>query len=123
MDYPQAIAIAAVDDNTDDEKTQYSGTKDSDNGSNVRTPGSAQNDDDSNTNTGKSGYSVYINYGDSVDTVASHLVALGFFETNEQAVAAITSSGADKRLQAGTHIIPRNATPEEAVKAISTPGE
>lgn len=127
MAYPQTIALAAAENNAGDEQTQYSGTKGSDTDGDVRTPGSAQGDDNANAKTGtdtkaSGAFSVYINYGDSVGTIADYLVTLGFFKTNQEALAAIEKAGAAQKLQAGTHTIPRTATPEEAIAALCTPG-
>lgn len=128
MDYPRTIALAAEQNNAEDERTQYSATKGSDTDSDIRAPGSTQNGNDADAATGNDGtqkgyYSVYINYGDSVGTIAGYLVTLGYFDTNQEAVAAIEKAGVTQKLQAGTHTIARDATPEEAIKALSTPGE
>lgn len=122
MAFPQTIIAAEEAGNEKSLPTKYSATKDTegvDDG--IRTPGSVASKDDEEKDVKKStGYSVYINYGDTVSTVASYLVDLGFFETEEECIAAINDAGLSQKLQLGTHVIPRDATPEEAIKALTT---
>ena len=119
--FPQTIIAAEEDGKGQSLPTKYSATKGTegvDDG--IRTPGSAAKDDGEKDGQKPSGYSVYINYGDSVNTVAGYLVDLGFFDTKEGCIAAINDAGVAQKLQVGTHVIPRDATPEEAIKTLTT---
>lgn len=121
MDFPKTIIAAEETDQEKTQPTKYSATKDEegvDDG--IRTPGSVAAGNDKDDSDKSAGFSVYIGYGDSVSTVAAYLVDLEFFETTEECIAAFNAAGVAHKLQIGTHVIPRDATPEEAIELLTT---
>jgi cell division protein YceG involved in septum cleavage len=64
-------------------------------------------------------HSLYIAYGESMDSVAGDLVQLGLFENRQAFTAALERNNAGSKVQAGTFVIPSNATEDEVVKIIT----
>jgi len=64
-------------------------------------------------------HSLYISYGESMDNVAKDLVQLGLFENRQAFTAALDKHNAGSRVQAGTFIIPADATEDDVIKIIT----
>ncbi|QIB70184.1 endolytic transglycosylase MltG [Aminipila butyrica] len=70
----------------------------------------------------ESPYSIYINYGESTNTIAQRFVDVGLFDSVSQFNTLLTEMNAASQIKAGNFIIPANATPEEVIqKIITTP--
>ena len=68
-------------------------------------------------------YAIYINYGDTMDTIADNCVALGLVESREEFYQLVEENGVESKIKAGQHYIPSNATHEELIENLITPGE
>jgi len=66
--------------------------------------------------------SVYINSGDSMQTIGANLVSAGFFSSVEEFVQLISDKGVSTQVRMGNHIIPSNATQDEVIEYIIQPG-
>ncbi len=64
-------------------------------------------------------YSVYIEYGATGEKIADILVGIGLFESRQGFYNAVAAAGAEGKLQAGTFIIPSDATPAEVVSILT----
>lgn len=66
-----------------------------------------------------SSLSVTIDYGATGEKIADLLIKANLMDSRQQFYDAVSKAGADTKLQAGTFIIPANATPEEVVRIIT----
>jgi len=64
-------------------------------------------------------YSLYIAFGQSMNTIADNLIQLGFFENRQDFHEHITRHNADQRVQAGTFIIPSDSTKDKVIEIIT----
>ena len=64
-------------------------------------------------------YSIYIKPGSTGDQIADLMIGVGLFTDRKQFNDAVTAAGKDGRLQAGTFIIPSNATTAEVIAIIT----
>jgi hypothetical protein len=64
-------------------------------------------------------YSLHIAYGESMAAIARNLVALGFFESEQDFVATLEAHNAAAKVQAGDFVLPADATKDEVVKIIT----
>lgn len=67
-------------------------------------------------------YAVYINQGESLQSIGSNMVSVGLFPTVEDFVNLVTEMGMATQVKAGNFIIPSTATPSEVVEIIIKPG-
>ncbi len=67
-------------------------------------------------------YSLYINSGDSLQTIGSNLVSMGCFTTASEFVDLVVSNGLDTKIQMGNHIFPASSTKLEIVQTLCKPG-
>lgn len=141
LNYPASIA-AEIEVPEEDVPTNYAenppigdqsgndtATEDGTDGNDQGTTGAAidQNGDgggsSGNEGTGTTGevtnYSVYINYGQTGDQIADILIGVGLIQDRKQFHDAVAAAGAEGKLQAGTFIIPSDATPAEVVSIIT----
>jgi hypothetical protein len=65
---------------------------------------------------------IYVNYGESLQTIAEKFVSVGLFSTTEEFLAAIEEANVQTQIKTGNFIIPSNATPEEVIEIIIKPG-
>lgn len=63
--------------------------------------------------------SIYIDYGSTASHIAQLLVDAGLIENKEIFYDALSSTGADTRLQAGSFSIPANSSTEEIIRIIT----
>lgn len=86
------------------------------------TSGSAVTNNGENTGGNSELYSIYINYGESTNTIAQKFVDVNLFDSVSQFNTLLTEMNAASQIKAGNFIIPANATPEEVIqKIITTP--
>ena len=64
-------------------------------------------------------HSLYIAFGQSMNTIADNLIQLGFFENRQDFTATVERLNAGQRIQAGTFIIPSDSTKEKVIEIIS----
>lgn len=80
--------------------------------------------DSQNTGTGTDNqpemYAIYINYGESMSTIANKFVSVGLFESESQFTSLVTQMNAASSIKAGNFIIPADSTPEEVIKILTT---
>ena len=65
---------------------------------------------------------VYINYGESLQTIANKFVAINLFSTSEEFLSAVETANAATEIKSGNFIIPSDATAEEVIAIITEPG-
>lgn len=65
---------------------------------------------------------IYVNYGESLQTIAEKFVAVGLFSTTEEFLTAIEEADVQTQIKTGNFIIPSNATHEEVIETIIKPG-
>jgi len=65
---------------------------------------------------------IYINYGESLQSVADKFVSVGLFSTAEEFLSAIEDAGVQTQIKTGNFILPANATDEEVMEIITNPG-
>ncbi len=65
---------------------------------------------------------VYINYGESLQSVAEKFVAVELFSTSEEFLSVVEKAGVQTQIKTGNFILPANATDEEVIKIITKPG-
>jgi len=65
---------------------------------------------------------VYINYGESLQSVADKFVSVGLFSTSEEFLSSIEDAGVQTQIKTGNFIVPANATHEEVIEIIIRPG-
>lgn len=87
-----------------------------------RTDGTGDIDNPNSDFTEPEIYSLYVNYGDSIETIGNNLVAMGCFDTVEDFVKFCSYKGADSQIQAGNHFFPSNASQDEILEALCSPG-
>lgn len=73
-----------------------------------------------NTDNDPEIYAIYINYGESMSTIASKFVSVGLFESEAQFTSLVTQMNAETSIKTGNFIIPSNATPEEVIEILTT---
>jgi len=66
-----------------------------------------------------SAYSLYIAYGESMNSVAKNLVTLGFFESAQDFLNTLEKNNLSTRVQAGTFILPAGSSKDDIVKIIT----
>ncbi|MFV0515904.1 MAG: hypothetical protein ACK5MV_00705 [Aminipila sp.] len=118
MEYPSIIAAQQEKDNSNFGLAVPVGDS---------TSGSAVTTEDGKTTNGAVSqnemYSIYINYGESMSSIAQKFVTVGLFESVDQFNTLITQMNAASSIKAGNFIIPSDSTPEEVIVAItSSPG-
>jgi len=65
---------------------------------------------------------IYINYGESLQSVAEKFVAVDLFSTTEEFLSAVENANVQTQIKTGNFIIPSNATHKEVIEAIIKPG-
>ncbi|MBK5247360.1 MAG: hypothetical protein JJE49_08870 [Peptostreptococcaceae bacterium] len=65
---------------------------------------------------------IYINYGESLQSVAEKFVSVDLFSTSEEFLSVIEDAGVQTQVKTGNFIIPANATDEEVIDIITRPG-
>jgi len=65
---------------------------------------------------------VYINYGESLQSVAEKFVSVELFTTTDEFLSIIEEAGVQTQIKTGNFIIPANATDEEVIEIITKPG-
>jgi len=65
---------------------------------------------------------VYVNYGESLQSVADKFVSVELFETSEEFLSVVEKAGVQTQIKTGNFIIPANATDEEVIEIITKPG-
>lgn len=90
-----------------------------------RTTTDSGNDNGNNnaTNTGEKKYpfSLYINSGESAESIGESLVTLGLFESTGDFINKINKKGVAEKIQYGTFQIPQDSTEDEVLKIITSP--
>ena len=64
-------------------------------------------------------HSIYIAPGSNASQIADILIGVKLFETRQAFFDAVSAASADTKLQAGTFIIPSDATPAQVVKILT----
>jgi len=67
-------------------------------------------------------YAIYINSGETLQSIGQKFVSVGLFPTVEDFVQLANDMGVATTIKAGNFIMPSNSTPEEVMKIIVTPG-
>ena len=67
-------------------------------------------------------YAVYINPGETLQSIGQKFVDVGLFPKVETFIQLANDMGVSTKIQAGNFILPSNSTPEEVMKIIVTPG-
>ena len=65
---------------------------------------------------------IYINYGESLQSIANKFVSVGLFPTTEEFLTAVEDANAQTQIKTGNFIVPANATHEEVINTIIKPG-
>ncbi len=65
---------------------------------------------------------IYINYGESLQSVAEKFVSVGLFLNSEEFLSVIEDAGVQTQIKTGNFILPENATDEEVIEIITKPG-
>lgn len=65
---------------------------------------------------------IYINYGESLQSVADKFVSVGLFSTSEEFLSVVEKAGVQTQIKTGNFILSENATDEEIIKIITKPG-
>lgn len=65
---------------------------------------------------------VYINYGESLQSVAAKFVSMELFSTSEEFLSVVEDAGVQTHIKTGNFIIPANATDEEVMEIITKSG-
>ena len=65
---------------------------------------------------------IYINYGESLQSIAEKFVSVDLFSTPEKFLSVIEDAGVQTQIKTGNFIIPANATDEEVIEFITKPG-
>ena len=65
---------------------------------------------------------IYINYGESLQSIAEKFVSVDLFSTSEEFLSVIEDAGVQTQIKTGNFIIPANATDEEVIDIITKPG-
>ena len=79
-------------------------------------------EDADNNNQEVEMFAIYINYGESLQSVADKFVSVQLYETSEEFLAVIEEAGVQTQIKTGNFVIPENATDEEIIKIITRPG-
>ena len=64
-------------------------------------------------------YTVVINSGESMNSIAQKLVNLGLFTSSQHFTTTVVNLKADNAIKAGTFTIPSNSTPEQVIQILS----
>lgn len=67
-------------------------------------------------------YSVYIESGESLESIANKFVSVGLFESTKQFIQLANDMGVTTQIKAGNFIMPSDSTPEEVMNIIIKPG-
>ncbi len=67
-------------------------------------------------------YSVYIESGESLESIANKFVTVGLFESTKQFIQLANEMGITTQIKAGNFIMPSDSTPEEVMNIIIKPG-
>ena len=67
-------------------------------------------------------YSIYINSGETLQSIGQKFVTVGLFPTVEDFVQLANDMGVATTIKAGNFIMPSNSTPEEVMQIIVNPG-
>ena len=138
MDYPSVLAAEASSGNVqvttdtgegvdndqttaDEEPTQDKPTDPANHTGDTDNQGGGQ-DSVAGQTTGepaKSQVSIYIEYGATGDQIAQILIDSGLIDSKGAFYDAVSAAGADTKLQAGSFIIPSDATPAEIIALIT----
>ena len=65
---------------------------------------------------------VYVNYGDSLETIGQNCVTAGLIGSVDDFIALVNQYGVSGSIQAGQHFIPANATNEELIYYLTQTG-
>ena len=84
-------------------------------------------EDDGDGNTDGEGddvemLAIYVNYGESLQSVADKFVSVELFSSSEEFLSAIEEAGVQTQIKTGNFIIPENATVDEVIAIITKPG-
>lgn len=126
--YPASLSVEAT---SVDEPVIYSNSdteedtqNDTENDTNL--PDSTENTDEQATDTNKDNsesnnknHIINIEFGSNGDQIADILIKEGLIQSKQEFYNAVTTAGADTKLQAGSFIIPANSTPAEVVAIIT----
>ncbi|MBK5263433.1 MAG: hypothetical protein JJE17_12835, partial [Peptostreptococcaceae bacterium] len=86
------------------------------------TTSSAAIDGDTNNGDAVELLAIYINYGESLQSVADKFVSVELFSTSEEFLSVVEGAGVQTQIKTGNFIIPANATDEEVIDIITKPG-
>ncbi len=64
-------------------------------------------------------YAVYINYGESINSIAEKFVAVGLFQSVEEFNKYLSAVNGASKIKAGNFVIPSNAAPEQVIAQIT----
>jgi len=67
-------------------------------------------------------YSVYIESGESLESIANKFVTVGLFESTKEFIQLANEMGITTQIKAGNFIMPSDSTPEEVMNIIIKPG-
>lgn len=65
---------------------------------------------------------IYVNYGESLQSVAEKFVSVELFSSTEEFLSVIEDAGVQTQVKTGNFIVPANATAEEIIEIITKPG-
>lgn len=120
LSYPETFA-ASVKPPVASEPAVYVGDKDTASSSAINGAG----DNDSNSDSDSEDIeilAIYINYGESLQSVAEKFVSVELFSTSEEFLSVIEEADVQTQIKTGNFIIPANATDEEVIEIITKPG-
>ena len=123
LSYPETFA-ASIEQPTISEPAVYVGDKDTTTDAAVEGDGAAvegdgaavEGDDDIEM------LAIYINYGESLQSVAEKFVSVELFSSSDEFLSIIEDAGVQTQIKTGNFIIPVNATDEEVIEIITKPG-
>lgn len=109
MDYPSTVSASAQEQ----ENSNFGLVGDD------TTSGSAVTGEEDKI-TDETPYAVYINPGESTNSIAQKFVAVGLFDSAEQFISLLAQENAASKIKTGNFIIPADSTPEEVITQITT---
>ncbi len=125
MDYPKTLLAASSSESTESVDTDGDGGN-GEVSADGEAPGTEGDGSESISGEvsadGTYPHSLYVAYGESMESIGQSLVNLGLFSSVEEFSSAVSAAGAETRLQSGTFTIPQNATPEEVISILTKPG-
>ncbi len=142
MEYPETLAKEQqlaqeknkpkkTDNNQDNQMTNVANQDNSSNNENNETNTNSENNTQQNNNSNGSSNSenntnkptgfcsVYIEYGESIDSIAEKFVTVKLFENKQQFKDMVKYKNVAEKLRAGNFVLSVNATPEEVMDTIT----